>query len=71
MLDRLDEFHLGELLYMFEVQTAFAGELYGVNPFDQPAVEEGKLVARTFLGQKDLLEPQIKKDLEKYIKSHK
>lgn len=71
MLEKLDEFHLGELLYMFEVQTAFAGGLYEVNPFDQPAVEEGKLVARTILGKQGLLDPQTQKELEKYIKTHK
>lgn len=33
---------VGQLLYLFQVQTAIAGALYNVNPFDQPGVEEGK-----------------------------
>lgn len=41
-LPEVNEFTLGELLYMFEVATAFAGELLNINAFDQPGVEEGK-----------------------------
>jgi len=33
---------IGQLLYFFEVATAYAGELMGINAFDQPGVEEGK-----------------------------
>ncbi len=41
-LDRLDAEHLGGLIMLLEVATAYAGELYGVNAFDQPGVELGK-----------------------------
>ena len=41
---------LGALFYLFELETAMAGKLYGINPFDQPAVERGKEVARTMMG---------------------
>jgi len=43
---------VGELLYFLEVQTAFAGMLYGVNAFDQPGVEAGKKAAFALLGRK-------------------
>ena len=33
---------MGQLFYIFEVATAFAGELLNINAFDQPGVEEGK-----------------------------
>ena len=33
---------LGQLLYFFEVATAFAGYLLHIDPFDQPGVEGGK-----------------------------
>jgi glucose-6-phosphate isomerase len=33
---------MGELLMLWEIATAFAGPLYGVDPFDQPGVEAGK-----------------------------
>jgi glucose-6-phosphate isomerase len=41
-LDRLDAWHLGGLIMLLEIGTALAGELYGVNAFDQPGVELGK-----------------------------
>ncbi|MBI1909069.1 MAG: glucose-6-phosphate isomerase [Deltaproteobacteria bacterium] len=35
----LNAFTLGQLLFSSEVETVYAGELWGINPFDQPAVE--------------------------------
>ena len=35
-------YHWGELIYFFEMATAFEGELLGVNAFDQPGVESYK-----------------------------
>jgi glucose-6-phosphate isomerase len=48
-LDRLDERSLGALYYAFSILTAFTGTLWGVNPFDQPGVEEGKVYIREAL----------------------
>ncbi|RLB07679.1 MAG: glucose-6-phosphate isomerase [Deltaproteobacteria bacterium] len=48
----LDAKVLGGLFYLLEVQTAFAGGLYGVNPFDQPAVEEGKRLTYGMMGRR-------------------
>jgi glucose-6-phosphate isomerase len=48
-LDRLDERHLGELLMHFMLETIIAARLIGVDPFDQPAVEEGKVLAKRYL----------------------
>ena len=41
-LDRLDEENMGELIYFFEKACAMSGTLLGVNPFNQPGVEEYK-----------------------------
>ena len=41
-LTKLDAFHLGALLYFFELATAYSGELYGINAYDQPGVELSK-----------------------------
>ena len=38
----LNEFYLGKLIYFFEKACAISGYLLGVNPFDQPGVEEYK-----------------------------
>ena len=48
-LPRIDERHLGELLMHFMLETIIAARLFGVDPFDQPAVEEGKVLAKTYL----------------------
>lgn len=42
---------LGQLFYILELATAFAGELFNVNPFDQPGVELGKKFAAGLLGK--------------------
>ena len=41
-MDRLDEENLGELIYFFEKSCAVSGLILGVNPFNQPGVEEYK-----------------------------
>ena len=43
---------IGMLLYFFQMQTAYAGELFNVNAFDQPGVEQGKQFAYGILGRK-------------------
>jgi glucose-6-phosphate isomerase len=48
-LDRLDEASLGELLMHFMLETIVAAHLLDVDPFDQPAVEEGKVLAKRYL----------------------
>jgi glucose-6-phosphate isomerase len=48
-LDTLDEASLGELLMHFMLETIIAAHLFGVDPFDQPAVEEGKVLAKRYL----------------------
>lgn len=51
-LPKLDEYNLGAFLQMMAFQTAFAGELYGVNAFDQPGVELGKKLTYGLMGRK-------------------
>jgi glucose-6-phosphate isomerase len=41
---------LGSQLILWEVATAVAGRLLGINPYDQPDVESAKIAARAFLG---------------------
>jgi glucose-6-phosphate isomerase len=50
-LPRLDEPGMGALLQLFMVATAMAGELYGIDAFDQPGVEAGKVNAAALLGK--------------------
>lgn len=50
-LPRLDEVALGELLMHFMLETIIAADLLQVSAFDQPAVEDGKVRARQYLGE--------------------
>lgn len=50
-VEKLDERALGELLMHFMLETILTGYALGVDPFDQPAVEEGKILAKEYLAQ--------------------
>ncbi len=45
----LDETTLGALFMHFMIETVFAAKLWRIDPFGQPAVEEGKILARRYL----------------------
>ena len=51
-LAKVDEFHMGALMMHFMLETIIMGKLMGVDPFDQPGVEEGKILARQYLAEK-------------------
>lgn len=68
VLDSITPYTIGQLLFMFEIQTVFAAGLYRVNPFDQPGVERGKRLAYGMMGRpgyqnerREVLAWQIKK----------
>ncbi len=48
-LSTLDERAMGALMMHFMLETMIAAHLFGVDPFDQPAVEEGKALTRSYL----------------------
>jgi glucose-6-phosphate isomerase len=50
-LDAVDPWHVGGLIMFLELATAYAGELYGVNAFDQPGVELGKRFTYGMMGR--------------------
>lgn len=50
-LSKVDEFHIGALMMHFMLETIIMGRLMGVDPFDQPGVEEGKILAREYLAR--------------------
>jgi glucose-6-phosphate isomerase len=52
-VDRVDAWHLGALIMLLQIATIYAGELYGVNPLDQPGVELGKQFTYAMLGRPD------------------
>jgi len=48
---RVDETAMGALMMHYMLETIIAAHLLGVDPFDQPAVEEGKVLTREYLGR--------------------
>lgn len=51
ILERVAPDALGGLLFLWEAATAFAGELYDIDAFDQPGVEMGKRIAFALMGR--------------------
>ncbi len=47
----IDAYHLGGLFIFFEIATALTGFLLGVDPFNQPGVEEGKNLTYGMMGK--------------------
>ncbi len=52
-LKTLDERTMGGLMMHFMLETIIAAHLLGVDPFDQPAVEQGKVLAREYLAREN------------------
>ena len=48
-IETLDERAMGELVMHFMLETILTGYALGVDPFYQPAVEEGKVLAKRYL----------------------
>ena len=50
-MPRVDEFEVGALMMHFMLETIIMGRLMGVDPFDQPGVEEAKVLTRQYLAE--------------------
>jgi glucose-6-phosphate isomerase len=50
-LDHVDAAHVGQLMMFLEIATAYTGQLYGIDAFNQPGVELGKQFAYALLGR--------------------
>lgn len=55
---------VGQLIYMLEAQTSYSGVLYGIDPFDQPGVEAGKIATYGLMGR-----PGFEKEAERIRKA--
>lgn len=68
-LPELNEFTLGELMFMLELATAYIGEMFGIDTYNQPGVEEGKNATYAMFGRtgyeekrKELESAPVKRD---------
>jgi glucose-6-phosphate isomerase len=48
---QVNAFDMGALMMHFMLETIIMGKLMGVDPFNQPGVEEGKILARQYLAE--------------------
>jgi glucose-6-phosphate isomerase len=63
VLDEAGPAGTAALMALLEATAAVAGFLYGIDPFDQPGVEESKRFAQALMGRKGL--ERIREDFEK------
>lgn len=63
ILPELDAYYIGQLILLLEWETAFMGELFNINAFDQPGVEEGKRATFALMGRKGF--EDIKTEIER------
>lgn len=50
-LPKVNAYYLAELFYMLEIQTAITGELYNIDAFNQPGVEQAKNYTYALMGR--------------------
>lgn len=53
VIDRLNEWHCGWLIYYYELLTSATGLMLGINTYDQPGVEAGKRILKKLLESKE------------------
>lgn len=51
-LPEVNAFTVGQLLFFYEMETAFVGEMLNINTYNQPGVEGGKNATYALLGRK-------------------
>lgn len=54
LFPQVNAYTIGQFIYLYEVTTSFAGALFGINPYDQPAVELGKQASFALIGKTGL-----------------
>jgi len=59
--DRLDAYSTGQFIYLYEVTTSLAADLFNINAYDQPAVELAKEATFALMGRQgyEMSGPQI------------
>jgi glucose-6-phosphate isomerase len=53
VFEKICPYTVGQFIYLFEVSTSIAGLLFGINAYDQPAVELGKEAMFALMGQRE------------------
>ncbi len=66
---RIDEHHVGQFLYLFEMVTAYAGLMLNIDAYNQPAVETGKVATFGLMGRAGY--EKHREDVERTLKATK
>ena len=56
LFDEINPYTIGQFIYLFEVTTSITGLLFGIDAYDQPAVELGKEATFALMGRPDFAE---------------
>jgi glucose-6-phosphate isomerase len=51
--DEISPYTVGQFIYLLEASTSIAGMLFGIDAYDQPAVELGKEATFALMGSSD------------------
>ncbi len=62
ILPEVNAFTIGELLYLFEMETAYAGAMLNINTFNQPGVEGGKNATYALFGKQGYEKTKLEMD---------
>jgi len=63
-LSEVNAYTIGALLHFFEMATAYAGELLGIDAYDQPGVEEGKQATFALMGKPGFAQKKAELDAQ-------
>ncbi len=66
-IPEINEYHVGEFIYLYELTTVLTGYLSNINPLDQPGVEAGKVATYALMGHPDYQDKQD--NVDSYISS--
>jgi len=68
-IPEVNEHTIGQIFYMLELATAYIGELFEINAFDQPGVELGKVLTYGLMGRSGF--EKEKKEIEEFLAKKK
>jgi len=67
LFPKLDAYAVGQFILLFEATTSFAGALFGIDTYDQPAVELGKQATFALMGKDGVYDGRPYADFAKDI----
>jgi len=60
----VNEYTVGQFIYLYELTASLTGALFGINPYDQPAVELGKEATFALMGKPGSGYEELARDIQ-------